>query len=455
METIVENVWSKSKILIKAMMIGAMVLLLLIPTYSVRTIIEEREQRQKEAVTEVSSKWAGKQNIAGPVLVLPYMQYGKDSAKTTTKHYAFFLPDELFINSEVQPQERSRGIYKVMLYNAKADISGSFKNISLDKLKIAPESVVWNEAFIKVNISDPKGLNDELKLKWNDSIVTLSPQLIEGLYTGEGMSALIPLNATTIKNARFSSSFTINGSEQILFTPLGKTTTVEMNSRWPDPSFTGNILPQATDVTKNGFSAKWQSFSHKRSFPQQWKDGSYSTDASINYGDRTDVTTTDPTSGATYNLGSAAFGTNLFIPVNGYQKTMRSIKYAALCILLTFAAFFLMDIIHKKSVHPFQYGLIGLALVLFYLLLLSFSEYTGFNVAYMIAGVATIGLIGWFVKGLLNSGRLSTLLSVILLFIYAYVFTILQLQDYALLIGSVGLFFTLAVIMYFSRKVQW
>jgi inner membrane protein len=114
-----------------------------------------------------------------------------------------------------------------------------------------------------------------------------------------------------------------------------------------------------------------------------------------------------------------------------------------------------MDIIHKKSVHPFQYGLIGLALVLFYLLLLSFSEYTGFNIAYVISGIATIGLIGWFVKGLLKSGRLSTVLSVILLFIYAYVFTILQLQDYALLIGSVGLFLTLAVIMHFSRKVQW
>lgn len=126
-----------------------------------------------------------------------------------------------------------------------------------------------------------------------------------------------------------------------------------------------------------------------------------------------------------------------------------------LCILLTFAAFFLIDVINRKSVHPFQYGLIGLALVLFYVLLLSFSEYIGFNTSYAIAAVATIGLIGWFVKGILSSGRLSSLLSLVLLFIYSYVFTILQLQDYALLVGSIGLFVTLAVIMHFSRKIQW
>jgi inner membrane protein len=134
---------------------------------------------------------------------------------------------------------------------------------------------------------------------------------------------------------------------------------------------------------------------------------------------------------------------------------MRSVKYAILCILLTFAAFFLIDVVHRKSVHPFQYGLIGLALILFYVLLLSFSEYIGFNAAYIIAAAATIGLIAWFVKGILSSGKLTTILSVVLLFVYAYIFTILQLQDYALLIGSIGLFISLAIIMNFSKKIQW
>lgn len=445
METFIETAWKKSKLLLKAMVISVLALLLLIPTFHVQNLIEEREQRQKEAIAEVSNKWAGKQNIAGPVLVLPYTEASTDSSKTVTKHFAYFLPDELNIISQVQPQERSRGIYKVMLYTAKLNMTGSFKNISLERLKISPSAVLWNEAFIKLNISDQKGLNEELKLKWNDSLLTLTPEDLGGPYTGEGLSATIPATSMDRLNGfRFATEININGSEQILFTPVGKATNVSLSSSWPHPSFTGSTLPQSWSNDSSGFKAAWKSLSHKRDFPQQWKDMGYT----ANEAEKN-------TDGRSYNLAKASFGTNLFIPVNGYQKTMRSIKYAILCILLTFAAFFLMDVIHHKSVHPFQYGLIGLALVLFYVLLLSFSEYIGFNFSYAIASIATIGLIGWFVKGILSSGRLSVFLSVILLFVYSYIFTILQLQDYALLIGSIGLFLTLAAIMHFSKKIQW
>lgn len=445
METsLVENVWEKSKVLLKGLIIAGLVLLLLIPTYYVKNLIEEREQRQKAAIAEVSSKWATKQNIAGPVLVLPYTETAVDSSKPRVKHYAYFLPDNLTINAQVQPQQRSRGIYKVMLYHAQVSMSGSFSSLSLNKLKIDPASVLWNEAFVKLNITDPKGLNEELKLKWNDTTLTLSQQA-EGPDTGEGLTAFVPgLNAETTKAVQFATQIAMSGSEQILFTPVGKTTTVNLRSAWQHPSFTGDVLPQSWSQDSSGFTASWKSFSHKHDFPQEWKGRSYKIDA-----DEKEY------SGSEYKLGKAAFGANLFIPVNGYQKTMRSIKYAVLCILLTFAAFFLIDVINRKSVHPFQYGLIGLALVLFYVLLLSFSEYIGFNTSYAIAAVATIGLIGWFVKGILSSGRLSSLLSLVLLFIYSYVFTILQLQDYALLVGSIGLFVTLAVIMHFSRKIQW
>jgi inner membrane protein len=208
---------------------------------------------------------------------------------------------------------------------------------------------------------------------------------------------------------------------------------VRLNAPWPHPSFTGNTLPQTSNITDTGFTATWKSLAHNRPFAQYGTDGAF-TEA---------------------QLADAAFGVDLFIPVNGYQKTMRSVKYAALCIVLTFAAFFLIETTHNKSVHPFHYGLIGLALVLFYMLLLSISEYTGFNVAYGIAAVATITLIGWFVKGVLASGKLSGLLSLLLLLVYAYVFTILQLQDFALLLGSIGLFISLAAIMYFSKKWSW
>ena len=168
----------------------------------------------------------------------------------------------------------------------------------------------------------------------------------------------------------------------MLFTPVGKVTTVKLSSTWPDPSFTGGQLPDHR-ISDTGFVATWKSLAHTRNFPQAWKETSS-------------------------NLQSASFGADLFIAVNGYQKTMRSVKYAILCILLTFAAFFIIETVNKKSVHPFQYALIGLALILFYTLLLSFSEYTGFNTAYIIASIATVGLIAWFVRGILQSSKLTS-----------------------------------------------
>jgi inner membrane protein len=446
METVVQNVWTKTKVLIKALIIGGIVLILQIPTLYVKDLINEREERQQEAITEVSSKWAGKQTIAGPVLVLPYWEAGADSNKSMTRHFAYFLPDDVVINSTISPKEKYRGIYKVMLYTSKVNLKGAFNSVALEKLKIDPANVIWNEAFVRIGIADVKGLNDELKLQWNQQPLTMSPDGIADNAIDEGLSA--PLNLKGIdelKHIDFVSDINISGSEELLFAPLGKSTSVNMSAKWPHPSFTGSTLPLTTSISNDSFYAKWKSVSQKRNFPQQWKDNAFS----IN-----NVNTTAATVSST-NINDNAFGASLYVPVNAYQKTMRSVKYSFLCILLTFAAFFIIETSNKKSVHPFQYGLIGLALVMFYTLLLSFSEYIGFNISYGIASAATIGLIAWFVKGILNSFRLSTVLSVVLLLMYTYVFTILQLQDYALLLGSVGLFITLAVIMHFSRKIQW
>jgi inner membrane protein len=441
METATQNILVKSKLLVKALIIVLIVLILQIPTFYIQNLIAEREVRQKEAITEVSSKWAGKQNIAGPLLVLPYWQYAGDTATTRlrTKHYAYFLPDQLNISSDVTPQEKYRGIYKVMLYTSYIKMEGNFKEVALSNLNISPTDVLWNEASVQMNLSDVKGLNDELKLNWNGQTLSLTNEANNELSKGETLSAPIPLTGPEdLKTASFATNFNLNGSEQLLFTPFGKSTTVRLTSKWPHPSFTGSILPQTTEVKDSGFSATWKSLAHKRHFPQQWKDRMYTI-----YGD------------SAVSLLAASFGANLFVPVNSYQKTMRSVKYAALCILLTFAAFFLIESTNKKSIHPFQYGLIGLALVLFYTLLLSFSEYVGFNASYAVASVFTIGLIAWFVKGLLQSAKLSVIMSVVLVLLYAYVFTILQLQDYSLLLGSLGLFLTLAVVMHFSKKIQW
>jgi inner membrane protein len=433
METVVNSIWQKSKVIVKGLLIGVIALLLLIPAYFVQDLIQEREARQKEAYTEVSTKWADRQNISGPVLVIPYTAASTDASgkPIMIKSLAYFLPDQLTITSRVTPIKKYRGIYQVMLYSAVIDLAGNFSALPFEKLKLSPTDMVWNEAYLCMGVNDAKGLKDELKMNWNDSILSLTPSNVNNAVFKDCFISPVSIDPNkAATNIKFSGQINVNGSGQLQFTPVGKQTIVQMQSTWPDPSFTGNQLPDSSTISKLGFDAKWKSLFHTRSFPQAWK-------------------------GDNYNLSRAAFGTDLFIPVNGYQKTMRSVKYAILCILLTFTAFFLIETNNKRSVHPIQYALIGFALILFYTLLLSFSEYIGFNGAYAMATLATVSLITWFVKGLLASMRLSMLLAFVLVLLYSYVFTILQLQDYALLLGSVGLFLTLAVVMYYSRKVQW
>jgi inner membrane protein len=433
MDTVVNNIWQKSKLIIKGLIIGVLAIMLLIPTFFVQDLIREREHRQKEAFVEVSSKWADRQNITGPVLVIPYSTSTTDNTgkPITVKSLAYFLPDKLSVVSEIRPEKRHRGIYEIMLYSSSVEINGNFLSLPLQKLNLSPSDLVWNEAYVCLAVTDVKGLTDELQITWNDSSLSLSPSSINNGVFKEGFISPVKITEEQAKKGfSFSSHINLKGSQQLLFTPVGKQTLVKLQSNWPDPSFTGGQLPDVSDIKNSGFVASWKSLSHTRNFPQAWKNDSY-------------------------NLSSASFGVDLFIPVNGYQKTMRSVKYAILCILLTFTAFFLVETNNKRSVHPVQYALIGFALVLFYTLLLSFSEYIGFNGAYAVATLATVGLITWFVKGILQSVRLSLLLSFVLILLYSYVFTILQLQDYALMLGSVGLFLTLAIVMYYSRKVQW
>lgn len=429
METVATNVIQRSKLLIKGMLIGGLILVLLIPAYFVQNLITEREARQKEAFAEVSSKWAGRQNLTGPMLVLPYTEsvISDKGQAVSLRKLAYILPDSLAMQAKVNPEERHRGIYQVMLYSAEIKMKGRFNAIPLQQLKIDPSSVLWNEAYVCLGLADAKGLKDEIRLDWNGSAVTLNPSLVNNSVLKEGFTS--PVTVGPEGSISFSSTINFNGSGQLLFTPVGKETSVQLNSTWPDPSFTGGQLPDHR-ITSDGFTATWKSLAHTRNFPQAWTESAY-------------------------NLETSSFGADLFIPVNGYQKTMRSVKYAILCIVLTFAAFFIIETVNKRSVHPFQYALIGLALIMFYTLLLSFSEYTGFNTAYVIASLATVGLIVWFVKGVLQSGRLTLVLGAVLALMYAYIFTILQLQDYSLIMGSIGLFLTLGVVMHFSKKIQW
>jgi inner membrane protein len=422
-----------NKLLYKGLIIAFIVVLLMIPAWFVQGIIKEREDRQQEAVAEVRGKWADTQTVTGPVLIVPFNYKKIDvlGKYELVRDIAFFLPDKLDITSSMVPEKKHRGIYDVMLYSASIHMAGDFSPLPLGKLKLDPAEMRWDEAYVCMNITDARGLKQSILLNWNNTSNELNPGAPDNSIFVNPFSTPVAIDTVNLdKPIHFSTDIKLKGSRQLFFSPIGKQTSVKMNSAWTSPSFVGSQLPDTSMIGRDGFEASWQSLSHSRSFPQQWKT-------------------------ATYDLEQSAFGTGLFIEVSGYQKTMRSVKYAILCILLTFTAFFLIETQNSKSIHPVQYALVGFALILFYILLLSFSEYTGFNIAYVIASVATIGLIMWFVRSLLGSFKLSALLSVVLMLLYSYVFTILQLQDYALLMGSVGLFLTLATVMYFSKKFKW
>ncbi|HTI08984.1 MAG TPA: cell envelope integrity protein CreD, partial [Puia sp.] len=245
------------------------------------------------------------------------------------------------------------------------------------------------------------------------------------------LSASLPATLADLHGPlEFSTTVKLKGSGNLLFVPVGKETRAEAASSWADPSFTGSFLPDVRTVKDSGFVADWRVLYLNRNYPQQWKEG-------------------------VYELTKAAFGVSLIVPVDTYQQTTRSVKYAILIILLTFTAFFLIEWIYARAIHSLQYVLVGFALCLFYTLLLSFAEYIGFNQAYLIAALATIVLIAWYVRSILRSSKMSLFVGLLLALQYGFIFTLIQLQDYALLMGSIGLFLTLAVVMYFSRKIKW
>ena len=278
---------------------------------------------------------------------------------------------------------------------------------------------------------DVQGLKEEMTLHLAGNTLDLVPAKFSTDQFKNALSASLPVSLAGAHGPLdFSATVQLKGSGDLLFVPAGKVTTVKAASSWPDPSFAGSYLPDLRTVKDSGFSADWKVLYLNRNYPQQWKN---------------DV----------HEMDGSAFGVNLILPVDVYQQTTRSVKYSILIILLTFTAFFLIEWVYRRSIHSLQYVLVGLALCLFYTLLLSFSEYIGFNKAYLMAALATIVLIAWYVRSILRSGKMSLFVGALLTLLYGFIFTLIQLQDYALLMGSIGLFITLGVVMYFSRKIKW
>lgn len=429
------DVNSGNNALMKLLVVSLLVIILLIPLGLIGNLIYERESRRDSAIAEVNQVWGQSQLISGPVVTVPYRVVWKDEKdKTHTEiHKAHFLPDRFEVTGTIEPQTRSRGIFDVAVYRVNLAFKGIFPAIEFTDWKIAPEDVIWEEASLSMGLTDMRGIRDTLFLRWNQQDIEFKPGVASTSLFENGLHLRLP-NLNQPQTHTFSFEVSLNGSQQLMFVPVGKKTTVALNSTWTNPSFQGAFLPVQREVSEKGFSASWEVSHLGRSFPQSW--------------------TTQETPNSN-NLSNSAFGMSLLIPVDFYKKSQRSVKYGVLFILLTFMTFFLFEVFNPLRIHPMQYMMVGAALCLFYLLLISISEHLDFRIAYLVASISNIGLITLYTRRALQSTKRAVILGLVLSGLYVYLYILLHLQDYSLIFGSIGLFLILATVMYITRNVDW
>jgi len=421
----------KYSISARLIIIGFLVMLLLIPSFMIRSLIRERQDRRNDAISEVSEKWGQTQTITGPILSIPYTKYftTEDNETSTKTMYTHILPDFLEIDGTIHPEVRNRGIYEVVLYNSELHFNGKVLIPDLGDLKIPTKDIIWKNAFISVGITDMKGIEELITFEIDDDDYLANSGIETNDVIISGVSKIIN-NIKPNHDFEFSFNLNINGSNGLTLTPVGKETNVTISSDWISPSFIGHFIPTDHEINENGFTANWKVLHSNRNFPQKWV-------------------------GSKHKIEEFSFGVDLLMPVDEYQKNMRTAKYAFMFISLTFLSFFMIELLNKKIIHPIQYLLIGFSLLVFYSLLLSISEHISFKYAYLISSIATIALISTYTISVLKSRLQTSIIFSILVLLYVYLFIVIQLQDFALLIGSIGLFVILSLVMFLTRKIDW
>jgi inner membrane protein len=455
------NQWITESVMIKLFSIGFLILVLMIPASWIERLIGERQSRAADVVREVSDKWSGSQTLSGPVLVIPFtkveMNKRWDNGKQIedvieTKHKAYFLPENFTANGKVKPQVLHRGIFDVAVYESEISMDAQFISPDFTSWSIPDEHVHWNEAFLVNGISDLRGIDADPIIESSSKKFVAEPSSNIGIQSNQFVAnqvldevqpkdtqnipltsgIVVPLNWKSREDFtnRFTVRLSLKGSESLYFVPVGKSTQVNLTGPWSSPSFEGKLLPAERSIDDTGFSAMWKVLSFNRPFSQKWIDNEQS-------------------------LGGSEFGVRLLIPADQYQKSTRTAKYDELIIILAFTALFLVEITSKIKIHPFQYILIGVALIVYYTLLLSLSEHVGYNAAYAISSMATVTLVSVYASTFLRRRQISLLFTGLMTFFYVFIYVIIQAEDFSLLIGSVGLFLIIGILMYFSRNIKW
>jgi inner membrane protein len=441
--------WLKTSITARMLMVGLLVIILLIPLSYINSLISERAYRQNDVVNEINEKWGQNVLVYGPILKIPHKTYSETKTyNEKTKTYfteiethitnAYIFPESLNAQVNVDSKTLKRGNFESAVFTTTMDFSGHYIPTDLSTKGIKNDDVIWDKATVIIKTSNLKGIKSEMLLKLNNNNYSFQTNFNDNNKNNSDYLDVLESGFIKTedlynnKNAQFSISMAFNGSKQIELIPIGKTTTMSMTSNWADPSFMGNYLPndETKQISKDGFKADWKVLHINRAFSQQHLN-------------------------KIPNLNQFAFGTKFMVMVDEYQKSERSAKYGFLVIGLTFLIFFLIQTLSKINIHPFQYLMIGLALTMFYTLLVSFSEHSNFLKAYLIAGISVIALITLYSKSILKTFKFPLFIGLSLSALYAFIYVIIQLENYALLVGSIGLFLILAIIMYVSRKIDW
>jgi inner membrane protein len=419
----------------KVLFIGLLMLLLLLPLGMIRGLVQERTLHFQRAADGIAQAYGRPQTVGGPILIVPFRSTRTEAngATTTLSDELLLLPEHLEIKGTVESKALARGIYSVPVYATRLHVSGRFRRAALEG-QYENLQFLWNQAQIALPLTDARSVQEPIVLASGNGTTAFQasverapgfgPQLVAS-YSALGQGAIGTPQ-------EFSFDVALNGTGGINFLPLGDETRVTLASNWPSPNFAGAYLPEARDVTPQGFSAEWHVLDLGRGYPSQWR--------------RSEVPPVHATS---------AFGVELITPVGIHEATTRATKYALFIVGMTFAAYFLFEIFAALLLHPLQYLLVGLANCVFYLLLLALAEHVGFAVAYAASAVAAAGLVTSYSAAVLGSFKRALPIGSLLSILYAYLYVTLLAEDFALLIGALGSFAVLAAFMYLTRHVDW
>jgi inner membrane protein len=421
---------------IKIALVAAVMAVLLVGLAMIGSLVSEREGRYHEATTEIGASWGKAQVLAGPYLRLPLKSMAVINGATTTQQ-VIILPETLDAKVNVETDERHRGIYTALLYAGKATIGGTFVMPDLKAIGIDTANILWDQVTLEYSLSDTRGIPTPLNVTWNGTDRELHPSTASSItMSGQVIATSITLDHTATTGSvigRHNITIAMRGSETLEVAPLGKTTTLSMQSTWPHPSFQGSILPDRHNTSQSGFDAVWRSGHFARSYGQAF------------------IVTDEITT----RITNSSFGVSFKDPVDLYRQLERSTKYVVLVVLLTFALFFTLEVISKRRIHAMQYLLVGFALLVFYLMLIAYSELLRFDLSYVISAFLTTLLVTLYMRFVTGTIKHALLVGGLLSALFVFIYTLLQAETYSLMIGSVGMFIAVAGLMYSTRKIDW